>query len=420
MSTQIEMFDNSELAFSSYSDLQVGSTSTSGQIDALKQNNDGMSQTESVKFSSRYPNVIAVQPNTDSGFSATVFMAAGTNQLTVALRGTETGNPEIWDDLFSADMQLSAYGVAYHQVVDMYNWWQKVTHTGMVDQYEMVSSITTVEGGVLLYEIKDNDHTPANNMKTYLVKKENQEQASGELVGQTDINSVTVTGHSLGGHLASAFTALFSGQVEHTYTYNAPGFTDTATNTTFFAELGGYTPFDSAVTSKVTRVLANNALPGETQADFIQDLHGGTPANATVTVAIEDLGDINTENHSIVTVTDSLAVFNLLAKMDSSLTMEQYNAVFHAASNTEKNVDTLETLIDTLQKLFGLGSATLLTNDREAFYQALYGVQDKITAGTDASGQFTISQTATIVDARTDFGVFLSVIPSASACSLAA
>ena len=416
MSQYQSIYYASLMSMASYANLYKGFTTISWNLDALELLGLGgaaMASEQAAEFSALFPEILAV--NSGTGFSATVFQEAGADgPITVAIRGTSEALP----DLVGADSELATCGAAYHQIVDMYNWWIKESSelNQSVNQYR-IEQASSSSGPMPTGSVMELYREPgADGRATYLVLDQDAETGTGAFFGQT----VNVTGHSLGGHLASAFTALFSGQVEHTYTYNAPGFTDTATNTTFFAELGGYTPFDSAVTSKVTRVLANNALPGETQADFIQDLHGGTPANATVTVAIEDLGDINTENHSIVTVTDSLAVFNLLAKMDSSLTMEQYNAVFHAASNTEKNVDTLETLIDTLQKLFGLGSATLLTNDREAFYQALYGVQDKITAGTDASGQFTISQTATIVDARTDFGVFLSVIPSASACSLAA
>lgn len=399
MAISYEIFNESELALAAYADMD-DAQSIDAQRSALTEAD--MAQKQAIKFAERYTNVLAVADYPSSDFQATVFKSSG-GQLTVALRGT-LGSADLAEDAV-----LATYGVAYNQIVDMYNWWQKVTHIGMVDQYEIVSSITTVEEGVLLYEVEDNDHTPANNMKTYLVKKADQEPGTGELAGQTDINSVTVTGHSLGGHLASAFTALFSGQVEHAYTYNAPGFTDTESNTTFFAELGGYTPFDNAVTSKVTRVLANNALPGKTQADFIQDLHGGTPANETVTVAIENLG--GTGNHSIVTVTDSLAVYNLLAKMDNNLSVDRYNGIFHAASNTVNNIDSLEAVIDSLQNLLGLGSATLPTGDREAFYQALYAVQGQVEqAGASLVNQFSVSQYTSVGEARSNFGAFLSVM----------
>ena len=216
------------------------------------------------------------------------------------------------------------------------------------------------------------------------------------------LDQVTVAGHSLGGFLAQMLSIDMTG-ISHTYTYNAPGFDGLAYQIGDYFGLSG-----SAPNNTITNIVAD----GLSMVAGLGKLYG-----EIVEVQIES-SPIGLPNHSIGRLVDTLAVYNLLWQMDSSLDLKEYEVYFKSASNEEET--SLESLVDTLQKLFGLGSATLTTNDREAFYQALYGVQDKITAGTDASGQFTISQTATIADARTDFGVFLSVIPSASACSLAA
>jgi Ca2+-binding RTX toxin-like protein len=402
MDSQAEtLFNNTELSLAAYSDLSLGLTNSQENITALKQNGKGMSQAQAVRFAERYPSVLAVADKPASGFQATVFKSED-GELVVAMRGTAGGS-----DL-NEDQYLTAYGVAYHQMVDMYNWWQMVSHLGntLVDQFAIqVVSGTPPAGAVELYDI-GSDH--------YYLVKTAQISATGELANEADLNSVTVTGHSLGGHLASAFTALFNGQVENTYTYNGPGFTETPTNQMFFAALEGVATnnvvMPSGVAGKVIRVQANNALPGENQLEFISDLHGGTPGTL-VQVAVEDKG-IGAGNHSIVNLTDSLALFNLLGALDSSLSVETFNSIFHAASN--ENGATRESLLGSIQSLFGVNANPLPVGDEDAqrneFYKAINNLAgvDTYTAllnNADINSSFAISAQ----QAATDFGAFLAL-----------
>ncbi|MBK8102601.1 MAG: hypothetical protein IPK30_04790 [Cellvibrionales bacterium] len=402
MDSQAEtLFNNTELSLAAYSDLSLGLTNSQENITALKQNGKGMSQAQAVRFAERYPSVLAVADKPASGFQATVFKSED-GELVVAMRGTAGGS-----DL-NEDQYLTAYGVAYHQMVDMYNWWQMVSHLGntLVDQFAIqVVSGTPPAGAVELYDI-GSDH--------YYLVKTAQISATGELANEADLNSVTVTGHSLGGHLASAFTALFNGQVENTYTYNGPGFTETPTNQMFFAALEGVATnnvvMPSGVAGKVIRVQANNALPGENQLEFISDLHGGTPGTL-VQVAVEDKG-IGAGNHSIVNLTDSLALFNLLGALDSSLSVETFNSIFHAASN--ESGATRESLLGSIQSLFGVNANPLPVGDEDAqrneFYKAINNLAgvDTYTAllnNADINSSFAISAQ----QAATDFGAFLAL-----------
>lgn len=214
-----QMFNNSDLALAAYSDLTQG-VPTNQQIDALKQSGDGMSQVQAEWFAVRYPAVLSVANYPESGFQATVFKSSD-GQLAVAFRGTK----DFFTDVIDADKkQIFTNGAAYNQIVDMYNWWKCVTtqRGEYIQQYEIqpiVVGAMPPSNGVLLFsqDAVDPDISDAA-LDFYLVPKV-AAVATGELVGQADLSAVSVTGHSLGGHLASAFTALFNGQVENTYTY---------------------------------------------------------------------------------------------------------------------------------------------------------------------------------------------------------
>ena len=68
--------------------------------------------------------------NRDSGFSATLFQAAGSNSgtgLTLAIRGTEPF-AQAGVDLVQADLGgIVLEGAALHQIVDLYNYWKQLT-----------------------------------------------------------------------------------------------------------------------------------------------------------------------------------------------------------------------------------------------------------------------------------------------------
>src|SRR3972149_1674204 len=132
----------------------------------------------------------------DSGFDATVWRDNNTGKTYVSMTGTEG----VAD--FVTDIDLTLSGVARTQVADMVNWWLKNTTPIGQDAKQIM-----LFGGIFL---------PAPST-----------EGTGIL---SDVSTVVVNGHSLGGHLATAFTRLFGGQwdIEHTYTYNSAGFTITS------------------------------------------------------------------------------------------------------------------------------------------------------------------------------------------------
>lgn len=123
--------------------------------------------------------VVAHRPNTDTGFSGTLFECQVDDtsrglvrgQLVMSFRSTEFIDDTVRDNQATNKMEISEHGWAFGQIADMKNW---------VDS---------------LY-------------------------ASGDLGPSRPL---TVTGYSLGGHLATAFNLMFPAAVAATYTFNGAG-----------------------------------------------------------------------------------------------------------------------------------------------------------------------------------------------------
>ena len=126
--------------------------------------------------------VIAHQPNTSTGFSGTLFKNNQTGELVVSFRSTEFIDDAVRDNQATNKMEIKEHGWAFGQIADMEAWWAQL-------------------------------------------------KADGKVAG-----AVTVTGYSLGGHLATAFNLLHSTEVAATYTFNGAGVGD-MTGTKTLAEV---------------------------------------------------------------------------------------------------------------------------------------------------------------------------------------
>ncbi len=152
---------------------------------------------------------------------------------------------------------------------------------------------------------------------------------SGALSG-----NFTVTGHSLGGYLAEAVKEQYSTQVTEAYLFNAPG-------------SGGLIGNIAGLVSELFTQPSLGAngiwnIKASEGASIIASL--GSQSSAGIPIQIEAAPDAGFGNHSIVRLTDALAVQALYSKLSPSLTQAQLNALVDASGNPMNQ--TLEAALD--------------------------------------------------------------------------
>ncbi|GBU15303.1 hypothetical protein AwPolaro_06810 [Polaromonas sp.] len=143
---------------------------------------------------------IETDDEVSSGFDATVWKDNATGKLTVSMRGSE-GRQDFW-----TNYKLTLLTNAGQQIIDMANWWLKITTPEGQQARQIGHTVIALSG---------------------LVSAGSSVPGTG-LVNAADIAlGIDVNGHSLGGYLATAFTRLFGIQanVSHTSTFNSAGFT---------------------------------------------------------------------------------------------------------------------------------------------------------------------------------------------------
>lgn len=119
------LFSSSELAQAAYADLSIGNTIDLPNQVELKRDGGGagMTATQAEQFANRFIRVVAVSEDPlDTGFSATVFESES-GELVLAIRGTDKLLGTDGDD----DYDIAVNGPASQQIVEMHNWWNRVT-----------------------------------------------------------------------------------------------------------------------------------------------------------------------------------------------------------------------------------------------------------------------------------------------------
>ena len=306
--------------------------------------------------------VVDHQKNTGWGFSATLFKNKDTREYVYACRGTE-GISSL--DLWSADVgNIVTDGLAIKQIVAMCNDCLRMrAPDGQV--YEAIKldlleldtialaaervspSGSPVPGPVELGLRNRTDvviDEPLGIVYTITTESSNtlfsDERATGSGTLATAGLPTTVTGHSLGGHLASAYTRIFSSLNAQAYTINGAGFADAAlsgnglTNLrNLFSMLGGGASFDS------TDILN---LFGSQGPEFVtmDSYMGLKQPGAHKEIFIENWNLQNVFGHGAVQMTDAMAVYDLFFRIDERFRTGELGAVlaelkplFEAASN---------------------------------------------------------------------------------------
>ncbi len=132
-----------------------------------------------------------------SGFDASVWRR-NDGKLYVSMRGTSG----VQD--FLTDFKLAVTGNAGQQVIDMVNWWFRIT-TPLGQMARQIGHVLDPQTGFI---------NPASDV------------AGQGLISAADLaGGIEVNGHSLGGYLATAFTRLLDAQahVTQTTTFNSAG-----------------------------------------------------------------------------------------------------------------------------------------------------------------------------------------------------
>ena len=180
----------------------------------------------------------------------------------------------------------------------------------------------------------------------------------------------SVTGHSLGGFLATGLALEFPQNVDHAYLYNSPGLGG-LTNRPVLDQIariyhitgGSYDP------SKFTSV---RARPG---TSLISGL--GTQPSPPILIEGEDHGGhlIGTNHHSIKYLDDSLAVHDAFGRFAGEDPLQTAGRIIRGSSDRELNK--LEAALDALRiTLQGGGVARTPEENRDELYRNLYALTD--------------------------------------------
>ena len=130
MTSTKSLFELAQLAEASYAKFdEFGNTK-----DALIALDDGdyeFSPTQAGEFIKNW-RVVHHQPDTASGYSGTLFEYIGNDPNSGFSNGelvfSQRGTAGLFTDLLDADLYgISVNGLAYKQIVDMYNYWQRLT-----------------------------------------------------------------------------------------------------------------------------------------------------------------------------------------------------------------------------------------------------------------------------------------------------
>ena len=331
MSVIQDLYNQAQLSMAAYGTFQIGVINP----DELIKNSVGMTLTQATSFAENWRVIHQYDGMVEesyidefgeehfflnpTGLSATVFENSADGKRHLAIRGTESSSPEWIADWATNIIDIGLLGTAEHQA-----------------QYDALSKQvrTWLDDGIL--------------------------QAG-----------FSVAGHSLGGFLGTSL-ALEYAEVAETYLFNAPGVEGL---------LGG-----------LLEQIADALMPGKPfTLPPAESLHNivatwdpvsevGVSVAPPITIQIES--NINPiHNHSIVTLTDSLAIYNLFAAIDENVSVETVTGILQNMPVTD-TAAIQEATLAAVGAIYGKTGYLAVETDRDTLYQNLYDLHGSLTQGT--------------------------------------
>ena len=352
-----------------------------------------------------------------SGYSSTLFKSKrNPTEFVFAIRGTESTVED-----FSADIgDIIVDGLAIDQIVDMYNEWQRLkTPAGVAYKAAYLESLPAETAGYALARV--GSYVAAFNLpaEAYLAYLHSRSDlvidepagivrrvtfANSDTLFATDATrqvgagalpanaSVTVTGHSLGGHLAAAFTRLFPELNATALTINGAGFAtgnvrglsgNAATNIShLFGALGGAAGFSPGQIINVFGSIAPEFVTMDSPNGLVQQ-------GAHLAMATEDHSATNTVGHGSAQMTDAAAVHDLFFRLDPTLAGRSIADALAVvapivAAGATNPLGRFESVVDALGELVLPGHPRLGTADGERT-DALYAYIGELREAVDRS-----------------------------------
>lgn len=324
----------------------------------------GFSDTQAKEFIKGYE-LVSYQENTENGFAAAIFENRITHEVTFSIRGTEGD----FNDMVEADaIGIGFNGIATWQSIDLFNYYQELTTPAgqAYTAYSYSSGIYTPLGLTIV---------PAG------ITTEVKIAGDGYKLSSSGFN---IAGHSLGGHLSIVLSRLAEDSVKSVFTYNAPGF-DTAlvpaaNNTEWlFNTLAALQVAETGATSIGTKFspekITNLVSPG----DMVSKI-GTVPG--TIYKSFDELSDIGGA-HSIVNLSDALAVASLLHFFDPSLTLGAIAGIL-SSSTLDENL-ALDSVVSALNAIINSSPvkepARVSELSRDDMYKNILSMENHWVAG---------------------------------------
>lgn len=287
------------------------------------------------------------------GFHAALF-GRGTEKV-LAIAGTEPGvSGQLDRDLLLADLvEIGSYGVVVQQAVSMINYILRLTQPAGTPGVRQLSLYRGLPPIGPEFDPEQVIPDPGVTGNYFWIEGRNDGTGLGGIVAG---DSVRVTGHSMGGHLAALALRLFPNLFVDAYAYNAPGFDPTTSaklTDEFVALFAPYLPATpaasfAAIDARLHTYESEDLAPGDDVSIVSSALITGAAPKAETFITTEQ------NSHGIGQIVDSLALQTLFARMNPGFNDAQARALFGAASPDTANSQ--ERLLEALHKLLLLAT----------------------------------------------------------------